>query len=81
VTIIGGRDQSGVVVVVPKVTKPLPPPPPTPLKTVAAGDRLRSHTPPTPAWKLALLAFLAAAEAFLVVRLVRHRPGALTPAV
>ena len=30
----------------------------------------------TPAWKLALLALLAAGEAFLVVRLVRHRPGA-----
>ena len=29
----------------------------------------------TPAWKLALLALLAAGEAFLVVRLVRHRPG------
>jgi hypothetical protein len=55
-------------------------PDPTPLALVAAGDRIRSHSPPTPAWKLALLALLAAAEAFLVVRLVRHRPGTLSPA-
>ena len=34
----------------------------------------------TPAWKIALLALLAAGEAFLVVRLVRHRPGDLSPA-
>ncbi len=29
----------------------------------------------TPAWKLALLALLAAGEAFLIVSLVRHRPA------
>jgi hypothetical protein len=29
----------------------------------------------TPAWKIGLLALLAATEAFLVVRLVRDRPG------
>jgi hypothetical protein len=48
---------------------------------VSAGDRIRRvPSAPTPAWKLALLALLAAAEAFLVVRLVRHRPGQLSPA-
>jgi len=29
----------------------------------------------TPAWKIGLLALLAATEAFLVVRLVRDRPA------
>jgi hypothetical protein len=70
----GGRDQSGIAVPAP------PPPEPTPLGLVAAGDRVTSPSAGTPAWKLALLALLAAGEAFLVVRLVRHRPGDLSPA-
>jgi cobalamin biosynthesis Mg chelatase CobN len=75
VTAQGGRDQSGIAVPAP------PPPEPTPLGTVAAGDRVTSPGTSTPAWKIALLALLAAAEAFLVVRLVRNRPsGDLSPA-
>jgi hypothetical protein len=67
----GSRDQSAVV------APAIPPPDPTPLALVAAGESIPSQGTPTPAWKLALLALLAAAEAFLVVRLVRHRPVAL----
>jgi cobalamin biosynthesis Mg chelatase CobN len=74
VTAQGGRDQSGIAVPAP------PPPEPTPLGLVAAGDRATSPSTSTPAWKIALLALLAAAEAFLVVRLVRNRPGDLSPA-
>ena len=75
VTAVGGRDQSGIAVPAP------PPPEPTPLGLVAAGDRVTSSGTSTPAWKIALLALLAAAEAFLVVRLVRSRPGGdLSPA-
>jgi hypothetical protein len=74
VTAQGGRDQSGIAVPAP------PPPEPTPLGLVAAGDRVTSPGTSTPAWKVALLALLAAAEAFLVVRLVRNRPGDLSPA-
>jgi hypothetical protein len=70
----GGRDQSGVVV------PAIPPPDPTPLALVAASEPVPSQDSATPAWKLALLALLAAAEAFLVVRLVRHRPVTLSPA-
>jgi hypothetical protein len=73
--VLGGHDQSGVAAPV------APPPDPTPLALVAASEALPSHGSGTPAWKLALLALLAAGEAFLVVRLVRHRPGGeLTPA-
>jgi hypothetical protein len=74
VTAEGGRDQSGIAVPAP------PPPEPTPLGLVATGDRATSPGTSTPAWKIALLALLAAAEAFLVVRLVRNRPGDLSPA-
>ena len=76
-----GRDQSGVGIAVAPVTTapPVIAPNPSPLAVVGAGDRVRSNTAPTPAWKLALLALLAAAEAFIVVRLVRHRPGTLSP--
>jgi hypothetical protein len=74
VTAQGGRDQSGIAAPAP------PPPEPTPLGLVAAGDRVTSPATSTPAWKIALLALLAAAEAFLVVRLVRNRPGDLSPA-
>jgi hypothetical protein len=74
VTAQGGRDQSGIAV------PAAPPPEPTPLGLVAAGDRVTSPATSTPAWKIALLALLAAAEAFLVVRLVRNRPGDLSPA-
>jgi hypothetical protein len=74
VTAQGGRDQSGIAVPAP------PPPEPTPLGLVAAGDRVTSPDTSTPAWKIALLALLAAAEAFLVVRLVRNRSGDLSPA-
>jgi hypothetical protein len=71
----GGRDQSGISVPAP------PPPEPTPLGLVAAGDRVTSPGTSTPAWKIALLALLAAAEAFLVVSIVRNRPsGDLSPA-
>ena len=71
----GGRDQSGIAVPAP------PPPEPTPLGLVAASDRVTSPATSTPAWKIALLALLAAGEAFLVVRLVRNRPGGeLSPA-
>lgn len=71
----GGRDQSGIAVPAP------PPPEPTPLGVVAAGDRVTSPGTSTPPWKIALLAVLAAVEAFLVVRLVRdHPPGDLSPA-
>jgi len=71
----GGHDQSGVAIALP------PPPDPTPLAIVAAGEAVPSQGSSTPAWKLALLALLAAGEAFLIVRLVRHRPGGeLTPA-
>ena len=74
VTVQGGRDQSGIAVPAP------PPPEPTPLGLVPAGDRVTSPGTSTPAWKIALLALLAAAEAFLVVRIVRNRPGDLSPA-
>jgi hypothetical protein len=71
----GGRDQSGLAL--PVAT----PPEPTPLGLVAAGDRVSSPGTSTPAWKIALLALLAAAEAFLIVRLVLNRPrGDLSPA-
>jgi cobalamin biosynthesis Mg chelatase CobN len=71
----GGRDHSGIAVPAP------PPPEPTPLGLVAAGDRVSSPGTSTPAWKIALLALLAAAEAFLIVRLARNRPrGDLSPA-
>ena len=70
----GGRDQSGVAVPV------APPPDPTPLALVAATETVPSQGSSTPAWKIALLALLAAGEAFLIVRLVRHRPGGLSPA-
>jgi hypothetical protein len=71
----GGRDQSGS-------ETPLPPPPdPTPLALVTAGEVVPSSGSETPVWKIALLAVLAAGEAFLIVRLVRHRPGPpLSPA-
>jgi hypothetical protein len=74
VTAEGGRDQSGIALPAP------PPPQPTPLGLVAPGDRVTAPGTSTPAWKVALLALLAAAEAFLVVRLVRNRPGDLAPA-
>ena len=79
----GGRDQSNAIapeLVPPTQAKPPPAPPPTPLALVAAAERSSSHGEATPAWKLALLALLAAAEAFLVVRLVRHRPAMLVTA-
>ena len=78
VTILGGRDHVNDVVPAVHATA-VPPPSPTPLAFVATGDKLPSSSTPTPAWKLALLALLAAAEAFLVVRLVRNRPGVLSP--
>jgi hypothetical protein len=65
----GGRDQSGIAVPAP------PPPQPTPLGTVTAAQHVTSAGSSTPAWKIGLLALLAATEAFLVVRLVRDRPG------
>ena len=65
----GGRDQSGIAVPAP------PPPQPTPLGTVTAAQHVTSAGTSTPAWKIGLLALLAATEAFLVVRLVRDRPG------
>jgi cytoskeletal protein RodZ len=71
---LGGRDQSGIAVPAP------PPPEPTPLGLVRATDRVTAPAASTPAWKIALLALLAAGEAFLVVRLVRNRPGELSPA-
>jgi hypothetical protein len=75
----GGHDQSNAA-----VPGAPPPPDPTPIALVAASEPMPSHGSSTPAWKLALLALLAAGEAFLVVRLVRHRPGGpggeLTPA-
>ena len=80
---IGGRDQSNAIApeLLPPTHKPPPPAPaPTPLAQVATTERSSSHSEATPAWKLALLALLAAAEAFLVVRLVRHRPAMLAPA-
>jgi hypothetical protein len=79
ITVSGGRDQALVAVTKPHaVRKPVPPP--TPLGLVALSDRVSAPSEATPAWKLALLALLAAAEAFLVVRLVRHRPAMLIPA-
>jgi hypothetical protein len=75
VTALGGRDQSGIAVPAP------PPPEPTPLSLVAAGERVTSPGTSTPPWKIALLALLAAAEAFLVVSIIRNRPsGDLSPA-
>lgn len=70
----GGRDQSGIVV------DASPPPDPTPLTVVPASEAVPSGGSDTPAWKLALLALLAAGEAFLIVSLVRHRPASLSPA-
>jgi hypothetical protein len=70
----GGRDQSGIAVPAP------PAPQPTPLGTVTASQRVTAPRSSTPAWKIALLALLAASEAFLVVRLVRNRPSDLSPA-
>ena len=69
----GGRDQSGTAVPAP------PPPAPTPLALVTAGQRVNAPGTNAPAWKIALLALLAAGEAFLVVRLLRSRPGDLSP--
>jgi hypothetical protein len=82
VVVVGvvGRDQRSAERSPPPVKPKLVVPDPTPLASVSAGDHIRVRTEPTPAWKLALLALLAAAEAFLVVRLVRHRPGTLSPA-
>lgn len=74
-----GRDQSTAEItmppadVIPKVAAPDP----TPLAIVSVGDRIRSHSTSTPVWMLGLLGVLAAAEAFLVVRLVRNRPRGL----
>ena len=65
----GGRDQSGIAVPAP------PAPQPTPLGTVTAAQHVTSSGTSTPAWKIGLLALLAATEAFLVVRLVRDRRG------
>lgn len=65
----GGRDQSGIAVPAP------PPPQPTPLGMVTAAQHVTSPGTSTPAWKIGLLALLAATEAFLVVRLVRDRRG------
>jgi cobalamin biosynthesis Mg chelatase CobN len=79
VVILGGRDHANDFVAAVHATV-TPPPSPTPLTLVAVGDRLPTSSTSTPAWKLALLALLAAAEAFLVVRLVRNRPGVLSPA-
>jgi hypothetical protein len=79
----GGRDQSNAIapeLVPPAQPAPPPVPDPTPLALVTTPERGSSHSEATPAWKLALLALLAAAEAFLVVRLVRHRPAMLAPA-
>jgi hypothetical protein len=70
----GGRDQSGIAVPAP------PPPSPTPLALVTAGQRVSSPGTDAPAWKIAVLALLAASEAFLVVRLLRSRSGDLSPA-
>jgi hypothetical protein len=78
----GAHDQSGIVLpvdVAPTAPPALPTPDPTPLAVVAVGERQSAQSDATPAWKLALLALLAAAEAFLVVRLVRDRPGMLHP--
>jgi hypothetical protein len=69
----GGRDQSGIAVPAP------PPPEPTPLALVTAGQRVSAPGTNAPAWKIAVLALLAAGEAFLVVRLLRSRPGDLSP--
>jgi hypothetical protein len=74
VAVEGGRDQSGIAVPAP------PPPQPTPLGTVTTAQRVTAPGTSTPAWKIGLLALLAATEAFLVVRLVRNRPGDLSPA-
>jgi hypothetical protein len=72
----GGHDQSNA-----EVIGAPPPPDPTPLALVSSSEPMPSQGSGTPVWKLALLALLAAGEAFLVVRLVRHRPGGeLTPA-
>jgi hypothetical protein len=79
----GGRDQSNAIapeLLPPAQPKPPPAPHPTPLALVALSERNSSHGEATPAWKLALLALLAASEAFLVVRLVRHRPTMLATA-
>jgi hypothetical protein len=57
-----------------------PAPEPTPLAVVAASETLPSRGGDTPAWKLAVLAVLAAGEAFLVVSLLRRRPRELAPA-
>jgi len=70
----GGRDQSAAAAALP------PPPDPTPLAVVAVGDVVPSGGSSTPLWKIALLALLAAGEAFLIVRLVRDRPAPLSPA-
>ena len=70
VAVRGGHDQSNA-----ELPGEPPPPDPTPLALVAATEPMPSQGSSTPAWKLALLALLAAGEAFLIVRLVRHRPG------
>ena len=72
--VAGGRDQTGVAAPV------IPPPDPTPLALVAATETVPSQESATPTWKIALLALLTAGEAFLIVRLVRHRGGGLSPA-
>jgi hypothetical protein len=79
----GARDHSGVVLPIEgTTTQPpvAPAPDPTLLTLATDNERGSASSDATPAWKLALLALLAAAEAFLVVRLLRHRrPGMLHP--
>jgi hypothetical protein len=46
---------------------------PTPLGLVGADDALRTHEDSYPSWMILLLALLAAAEGFVLVRLTRGR--------
>ncbi|HET6171116.1 MAG TPA: hypothetical protein VFD90_00840 [Gaiellales bacterium] len=62
---VGGRDSARVLAVA--LLRP------TPLGLVGSGEALPVHDRTWPAWKIAALALLAAAETFLLVRLTRGR--------
>jgi hypothetical protein len=68
----GGRERAWRVLSAGGRETPAPPDiAPTPLAFVGAGDVLAATSVPWPAWKIVLLALLAAAEALVLVRLVR----------
>jgi hypothetical protein len=64
----GGRDESALAAATAAAA-----PAPTPLELVGAGESLPSYEDSWPSWLIPLLTLLAAAEAFVLVRLARGR--------